>query len=379
MTQERFNTSENAPGERTILSTRPAPVSIAVGPLWFWSVLATACFFGALTHERWDPSGALWPLLAAGLMTFGLARLAWEVAIWATTRYTLTDRRVKARFGVLSRIEVEIPLEKVQNVTLFKRLRDRVAGVGSLGVDSAGTGATEIHWLMIAQPDAAAARLRAARDTLPAALKARRPIIVGLTGSIGAGKSTAARMFAELGCLVIDSDAEAKAALDLPEIRSSLRAWWGDGVIDGSGRVDRKAVAEIVFGNPDERARLERLVHPLVRKSREEMIDRAARDGASMVVVDVPLLYEAGVDRECDAVIYIDAPREVRLARTAARGWTQAELARREAAQWPIADKKNRADERIENGGTLDDLRQAVAEAAGRIRARPLRNEAPAA
>lgn len=379
MTQERSKTSENFSTERTLLTVRPAPVSIAVGPLMFWTVLATACFFGALTHGRWDPTGAAWPLLAAGLITFGVVRLIWEVAVWSTTTYTLTDRRIKARFGVLSRIEVEIPHEKIQNVTLLKRLRDRVVGVGSIGIDSAGSGGVEIWWLMIADADAVASQVRAARNNLHAAIKPRRPIIVGLTGSIGGGKSTAAQIFRELGCLVIDSDAEAKAALDLPEVRSSLQAWWGDRVLDPSGRIDRKAVAEIVFQNPEERARLERLVHPIVRKSRGEMIDRAAREGASMVVVDVPLLYEAGVDSECDVVVFIDAPREARLTRIAARGWNQGELERREAAQWPVADKKARADERIENAGSIDDLRRAVTETAERIRSRPARKDAPAA
>ena len=203
-----------------------------------------------------------------------------------------------------------------------------------------------------------------------------RPMVVGLTGSIGGGKSTAAGMLRALGCLVIDSDAEAKAALDRPEVRSTLVAWWGESILDAAGKVDRKAVAAIVFAKREERERLERLVHPLVRKSRVGLIAGAAAvgaGGASMVVVDVPLLYEAGVDAECDAVIYVDAPREARLERVKSRGWDEAELSRREAAQWPVADKKRRADERIENAGTVEDLRHAVTAAAARIRARPRR------
>jgi dephospho-CoA kinase len=376
-------------GERVLWTSRPAPVSVAVGPLFFWITLLVAALLGAAVHDRLG-NPVLWPLAAGAIVVFAFTRLSWEVAGWFATRYTLTDRRVVARFGVLSRVEVEIPLHQIQHVSVVRLLRDRVVGVGSVGIDSAGSGGTEVWWVRVADAEEVAGKVREAMKTHARTPPARtppgethsltlgarfsaRPIVVGLTGSIGGGKSTAAGILQSLGCLVIDSDTEAKAALDRPEVKASLVAWWGAGIVDAGGKVDRKAVATIVFAKPEERDRLERLVHPLVRKSREGMIERAAAEGASMVVVDVPLLYEAGVDAECDAVMFVDAPREVRLARVAGRGWDEAELARREAAQWAVENKKRRADERIENGGSVEELRRAVTEAAERIKARPRR------
>lgn len=381
------------------LTLKPAPVSVAVGPLFFWLTVAAGLMLGMLTNQAWGTGAVLWPLLAVSLCVMATARLIWEGLNWACTTYELRPDRVVCRFGVLSRIEVSIPLDKVQNIIIARRLRDRVVGIGSIGVDSAGSGAVEVWWLMVDKPAARADAIRAAVANAKAALAAPsspltlsmttptpptpapsptsstapRPFIIGLTGSIGAGKTAAATIFREAGCLVIDSDAEARAALDRPEVAQTLVRWWGAPVLGPDGRVDRKAVGEIVFNDADERLRLERLIHPIVRKSRAELLERAQAAGQSTVVVDVPLLFEAGIDAECDATVFVDADREVRLRRVAGRGWDDAELARREAAQWPVEDKRRRADERLDNNGTLDDLRAALAETLVRLRARPRR------
>lgn len=382
------STPSESHAERVLLSMRPAPASVAAGPMWYWVLLGLAALTGAMTNGVWDKGGVLWPLACGALVVMGLVRLGWEVAGWFATRYELTDRRALVRWGVLTRAEVSIPLDKVQSVAVVRRLRDRLLGIGSVGITSAGVGdgtGIDVWWVMTADAEkaAAAVRERIPRPAAPpgaetaragAGARAGGPIVVGLTGSIGAGKTTAAGMLREMGCVVVDSDAEAREALDRPEVRETVASWWGPGVLDASGKVDRRAVGAIVFERPEERARLERLVHPLVRKSRAAFIERAAAEGASVVVVDVPLLYEAGVDRECDAVVYVDAPREERLRRVAARGWTEAELARREAAQRPVAEKKGRADERVENAGTEEELRRALAAVLGRIQARPRRS-----
>lgn len=176
--------------------------------------------------------------------------------------------------------------------------------------------------------------------------------VIGLAGGVGSGKSELARALGALGCVVADSDTEAKAALDRPEVRERLVEWWGEGVLDEEGRVDRKAVASIVFSNDGARRRLESVVHPLVRTSRRALIRRAAETGAPAVVIDAPLLFEAGVDRECDAVVFVEAPRAIRLARVAAsRGWDAEELERRERAQLDLGEKRRRSQFVVENLG----------------------------
>lgn len=168
-----------------------------------------------------------------------------------------------------------------------------------------------------------------------------RPVVLGLAGGVGSGKSAVARAFASLGCLVSDSDTEAKAQLMVPEVRDELVRWWGDRVLDDDGVIDRRAVAAIVFHEEPERKRLEALVHPRLRSARQALIERARRERSPGVIIDAPLLFEAGIHAECDAVVFVDTPRETRLARVQEhRGWDGAELDRRERAQWPLERKR---------------------------------------
>ena len=179
----------------------------------------------------------------------------------------------------------------------------------------------------------------------------RQVPVIGLAGGIGAGKSAVARAMVELGCVVSDSDTLARAALERDDVRAQLVSWWGDGVFGADGAVDRGAVARIVFGDEVQRLRLEALVHPLVRVSRGEAIARAEAAGARAFVIDAPLLFEAGLDAECDVVVFVEAPRAVRLARVRQhRGWDEAELARRESAQLGNDEKRRRADVVVANG-----------------------------
>lgn len=195
-----------------------------------------------------------------------------------------------------------------------------------------------------------------------------RVLVIGLVGGIGSGKSEVARALASLGCVVSDSDAQARAVLDRPEVRAKLVRWWGRGVVGSDGRINRAAVARIVFGDARQRRRLEELVHPLVRRARREVIARASRAGAPAVVIDSPLLLERGVDRECDVIVFVRAPRRLRRARVARRGWTGAELARRERAQMPLDRKRRRADHVVVNDADRGTLRRRVARLLERIR-----------
>ncbi len=183
---------------------------------------------------------------------------------------------------------------------------------------------------------------------------------LGICGGIGSGKSTVAAILAELGCVVCDSDAVAREALLDGAIRDEIVSWWGPGVLDESGEIDRGAVAKIVFVRPRQRQRLESLVHPWIETRRRALFEQAPPD-APALVIDAPLLFETGLDRECDAVIFVDTNRDRRVARlTGSRGWNEAELTKREKSQLSLDDKRARADYFVINNGDLDELSEQV-------------------
>ena len=194
----------------------------------------------------------------------------------------------------------------------------------------------------------------------------RRPVI-GLSGAIGAGKSAVAAILAEAGCVVADAYRATRSVLASREATETLASWWGSGVLAEDGSVDRSAVARIVFADPAERKRLEGFVHPRVQADRAARF-AAAPASAPALVVDAPLLFEAGLDAGCDHVVFVDCPRAIRLARVAEhRGWSDEELARREAAQWPLDRKRQRADSVLVNDADLASLRTKVLELLKRI------------
>ncbi len=181
---------------------------------------------------------------------------------------------------------------------------------------------------------------------------ARKPPVIGVAGGIGSGKSAFARALGRLGAEVFDADASAKQMLDLPEVREALVAWWGAGVVGPDGLVARDKVASIVFRDDRELRRLEALIHPMVRAEAERVIDRARHSGVRAVVLDVPLLFESGMDGMCDLVVFVDADEEVRRARVSrSRNWDAAELARREGVQWPLDQKRRLAGLVVVNNG----------------------------
>ncbi len=187
-----------------------------------------------------------------------------------------------------------------------------------------------------------------------------RQVIIGIVGGVGAGKSTVAGILAGLGCVVADSDAMAREALRDPDLRAEILSWWGPAVLDESGAIDRSAVARIVFARPRQRQRLESLVHPWIR-SRRRALFKQAPSATAALVIDAPLLFEAGLDRECTAVIFVDTDRPRRLDRLVeSRGWDETELARREESQLSLDDKRARSDYRVINNGDLDELSEQI-------------------
>lgn len=188
------------------------------------------------------------------------------------------------------------------------------------------------------------------------------PTVLGLTGGVGSGKTTVARLLRERGALVLDADTVAREVIESPEIRDSLRAAFGDEVLDPDGMVDREALARKVFGPGAEarRKRLEALIHPEVRRRLGEALEaaRGRPDPPAVVVLDVPLLLEGPLATWCDLVVFVDAPDEIRSQRTrSGRGWDTEEYRRREAAQLPIPAKRAGSGHVIRNGGSLEDLR----------------------
>jgi dephospho-CoA kinase len=188
--------------------------------------------------------------------------------------------------------------------------------------------------------------------------------VIGLIGGIGAGKTAAARAFAARGGVVIDADALGHEALEQPEIRQRVLERWSDrgNLLKPDGRLDRRAIGRIVFAEPAELRALERMVFPYIGMRARQEIERAqARADAKFVVLDAAVMLEAGWSDTCARVVYIDAPRDIRLARLAARSrWSDAELAAREAAQWPAEKKMKHADAVIVNDAGLVELQAQV-------------------
>lgn len=166
-------------------------------------------------------------------------------------------------------------------------------------------------------------------------------IIIGLVGRIGAGKSTVAQRFAEHGATVVDADRHAHEALEEPQVIAEVASRFGPGVIDSLGRVDRAALAGMVFGTTADHAAslaaLEAIVHPRVRRRLEEVLaDAAARNLSGgrkpAVVLDVPLLIQAGWDDLCTHLVVVECEESVRRMRLAGRGWSPDQITARDRA-----------------------------------------------
>jgi len=185
---------------------------------------------------------------------------------------------------------------------------------------------------------------------------------VGLTGGIAAGKSAVSGMLEDLGAVVIDADVLAREVVrkGTPGLDAVVAAF-GEELLGADGELDRPAMARLVFGDEDARRRLEAIVHPLVFERIVELEAAAPQD--AVVVHDIPLLAESGRAGTFDAVLVVDAPAEVQVARMVHdRGWSEAEARARIDAQASRQDRLSIATHVIDNTGTLEDLRNRVAE-----------------
>ena len=193
----------------------------------------------------------------------------------------------------------------------------------------------------------------------------RRPLRIGLTGGIGSGKSTVARMLVQLGATLVDADAIARASTATGGAAiSAIRHTFGDALINPEGALDRDQMRALAFRDPTVRERLEAIVHPIVRDEMEHQCQMAASD---CVVLDIPLLLETRRDtRSLDAILVVSAPAAVQEARVLRRpGMTPARLAAIRARQMPDAEKRRRATHVIRTGlsrfHTVAQLRRLLA------------------
>jgi len=194
--------------------------------------------------------------------------------------------------------------------------------------------------------------------------------IIGLTGSIGMGKSATARLFREAGIPVFDSDACVHALYDAggAAVGPVEAAFPGSLAEDGS--IDRARLSRQLNDDPDGFARLEAIVHPLVAEARQHFLDAARKDSADIVILDVPLLFETGGHEHVDAVIAVHAPHDVRRERVLQRpGMTEDKLTAIIARQTPDSVKLEKADYIVETSGGFDDARQQVGKIIAALRA----------
>jgi dephospho-CoA kinase len=186
----------------------------------------------------------------------------------------------------------------------------------------------------------------------------QRPFILCLTGSLGMGKSTAAKFFAEAGVPVHDSDATVHALYEA-EAAPLIEAAFPGSV--SAGKVDRGKLAAMVLNDQAALARLEAIVHPLVTASREKFLTEAQARGASVVVIDVPLLFETAAERRCDAVVVVSAPSEAQRNRVLKRpGMTEEKFMALLRKQTPDEEKRRRADFIVDSSKGFDHTRAQI-------------------
>lgn len=189
-------------------------------------------------------------------------------------------------------------------------------------------------------------------------MSGKRPFVLCLTGSLGMGKSTAAKFFAAAGVPVHDSDAAVHALYEGEAVPLIERAFPGS---TANGKVDRVKLAAMVLNDDAALARLEAIVHPLVFASREKFLAEARDRGAPLVVLDVPLLFETGADCRCDAVAVVSAPAEVQRQRALQRpGMTEDKFVAVLRKQMPDAEKRRRADFIIDSSQGFEHTRAQI-------------------
>jgi dephospho-CoA kinase len=206
---------------------------------------------------------------------------------------------------------------------------------------------------------------------MSSAVSEERPFVLCLTGSLGMGKSTAAKFFAEEGVAVHDSDATVHALYEGEATPLIEAAFPGS---TSGGKVDRNKLAAMVLNDKAALARLEAIVHPMVTVSREKFLAKAQTRGEKIVVFDVPLLFETKAERGCDAVVVVSAPPEIQRKRAFERpGMTDDKLATILAKQMPDEEKRSRADFVVDSSQSFDHTRAQIRDILRKIAKLPVK------
>jgi dephospho-CoA kinase len=188
-----------------------------------------------------------------------------------------------------------------------------------------------------------------------------KALVLGITGGIGSGKSTVAKLLAGEKGLLIDADKLGHEALAQKEILRRVTDEFGTGILNAEGSVNRPALGAIVFQSADRRAALEKIVHPWIRERITGELKRGRTSGQyPVVVLDAPLLIEGGWKEHVDTIIHVDAPWIQRLERVRERGWDEEKLKLRESAQLPLTEKRASADYIVNNSGGFESLCEQV-------------------
>lgn len=195
-------------------------------------------------------------------------------------------------------------------------------------------------------------------------------MILGLTGGIATGKSTITGMLRERGIPVIDADQIARDVVEPGKpAYEAIVAHFGREILLADGQIDRKKLGEIVFSDESERQKLNAIVHPEVRRVMREEAEAAEKNGASIVFMDIPLLFESKLQHMVDKIVVVYAPAHMQLARMMERDELQEEQAqKRLRAQFPIDQKKADADFLIDNSGSREEAERQVEEMLSAIR-----------
>jgi dephospho-CoA kinase len=189
-------------------------------------------------------------------------------------------------------------------------------------------------------------------------------LTLGIAGGISSGKSIVANVLRDMGAVVLDADQAGHVVLREPDVIAELKKRWGDRILDRHGQISRREVAKIVFaaGKEAERKFLESLTHPRIEAALKQELDAARNspDPPPVVAIDAALLFEAGWDKLCDKILFVDSPRDLRLERAVSRGWSTEQFAAREAAQLPVEEKRARSHIVIRNARTLENIREVL-------------------
>jgi dephospho-CoA kinase len=187
--------------------------------------------------------------------------------------------------------------------------------------------------------------------------------IIGILGGIGSGKSTVAAELAKLGCKVIDADKIAHRLLDRKTVKEKIVGLFGKAVLDSSGRIERKKLADVVFTCGDKLASLNRVIHPLVFARAEKLIEQYNQQNqVKAIVLDMPLLVEVGWNQRCDRLIFVDCEQKIRAERAKKRGFGKKQFKIRENFQISLDNKESLADNTVENNSDFSAMVRQVAD-----------------